>query len=77
MVQTTENDSINPKKTDLFLDQVQAIVTSSLFDIFERIFLRMTLLDVISNFSSQIKSWSRVEDHQNSNVLEVTSWTLT
>ena len=63
MVQTIENDSINPK-ADLLRDQVQATVTSSLFDIFEWFFLRMILPDVISNLSSQIKRWLRVEEHQ-------------
>ena len=73
MVQTIENDSINPK-VDLLWDKVQVTVTSSLFDIFKQFFLRMILHDVISNFSSQIKGWLRVENHQNSNMLEVASW---
>ena len=70
MAQITENDYIYPK-IDLLRERVQTIVTSSLFDIFERLFLHMILLDVIYIFSSQIKSWSRVEDRQNSNTLEV------
>ena len=63
MGQITENDYID-LKIALLREQIQTIVTSSLFNIFERFFLCMILLDAISNFSSQIKNWLRVEDHQ-------------
>ena len=55
MVQMTENDYIDPE-IDTLWEQVQMIVTYSLFNIFEWFFLRMIPLDSISNFSSQIKS---------------------
>ena len=66
MAQITENGYID-LKIALVREQIQTIVTSLLFNIFERFSLRLILLNALSKFSSRIKGWLRAEDHQNSN----------